>query len=165
MNIQVQLHFYILAMVMWTQIKNTISLKIKYLGVLEDLRLSKDVNSRHPAKMEAKVDRLCLLAQPKEGQQQFTNKKQPELTENRTVWKSDNQGVKEETLTQTGRGGGDWQPGGEDPQKAAAGGPSKVADCGTGQARLQLADPTRWWLADPVAPHSHLDKPRGTAGE
>ena len=43
---------------------------------------------------------LCLLAQPKEGQQQFKNKKQPELTENRTVWKSDNQGDKE-TFIQT----------------------------------------------------------------
>ena len=36
------------------------------------------------------VDTLCLLAQPKEGQQQFKNKKQPELTENQTVWKSNN---------------------------------------------------------------------------
>ena len=52
--------------------------------------------------MEAYVDTLRLLAQPKEGQQ-FKNKKQPELTENRTVRKSDNQGDKEETLTQTGR--------------------------------------------------------------
>ena len=34
-----------------------------------------------PAKMEAEVDTLCLLAQPK-GQQQFKNKNQPELTEN-----------------------------------------------------------------------------------
>ena len=48
--------------------------------------------------------------------------------------------------------------------KVAAGGPSKVADCGMGQARLQLADPTRWWLADPEAPHLHMDKPGGTAG-
>ena len=32
----------------------------------------------------------------------------------------------------------------------AAGGPSEVADCGTGQARLQLADPIMWWLADPI---------------
>ena len=46
--------------------------------------------------MEAQVDTLCLLAQPK-GQQHFKNKKQPELTENQAVWKSDNQGVKEET--------------------------------------------------------------------
>ena len=54
---------------------------------------------------------LYLLTQPKEGQQQFKNKKQPELTENRTVWKSDYQGDKEETFIQTGRRGGDRQPG------------------------------------------------------
>ena len=57
---------------------------------------------------------VYLLAQPKEGQQQFKNKKQPELTENRTAWKSDNQGEKEETLTQTGRRHRDRHPGGED---------------------------------------------------
>ena len=49
--------------------------------------------------------------------------------------------------------------------KVAAGRPSKVADCGTGQVRMQLADPTRWWLADPVAPHSCTDKPGGNAGQ
>ena len=32
-------------------------------------------------------------------------------------------------------------------------------------ARWQLADPERWWLADPVAPHSRIDKPGGMAGE
>ena len=48
--------------------------------------------------------------------------------------------------------------------KAAAGGPSEVADCGMGQARLQLADPTRWWLADPAAPHSRIDKRGGRRG-
>ena len=64
--------------------------------------------------MEAYVDTLCLLTQPKEGQQQFKNKKQPELTENRTVWKSNNQGDKEETFIQTGRRDGDRQLGGED---------------------------------------------------
>ena len=57
------------------------------------------------------MDTLCLLAQPKEGQQQFKNKKQPELTENRTVWKSENQGDKEETFIHTGRRGGDGQLG------------------------------------------------------
>ena len=66
------------------------------------------------AKMEAYVDTQCFLAQPKEGQQQFQNKKQPELTENRTVWKSDNQGDKEETFIQTGRRGRDGHPGRED---------------------------------------------------
>ena len=83
---------------------------------------------------------LCLLAQPNEGQQQFKNKKQPELTENQTVWKSDNQGDKEETFIQTGRRDGDGQQGGEDSQqggKVVAGGPSKVADCGAGWAKLQ----------------------------
>ena len=49
--------------------------------------------------------------------------------------------------------------------KAAAGGPGEVVDCGTGQARLQLADPTRWWLADPVAAHSRTDKLGGMAEE
>ena len=36
---------------------------------------------------------------------QYKNKKQPELPENQTAWKSDNQGVKEETFIQTGRKG------------------------------------------------------------
>ena len=41
--------------------------------------------------------------------------------------------------------------------KGAAGGPSEVVDCGTGQARLQLADPE--------APHSCIDKLGGMARE
>ena len=49
--------------------------------------------------------------------------------------------------------------------KAVAGRSSEVVDCGTGQSRLQLADHTRWWLADPAAPHSRTDKLEGTAGE
>ena len=49
--------------------------------------------------------------------------------------------------------------------EAAAGGPREVVDCGTGQARLQLADPARWKLAYPAAPHLHIDKPGGMAGE
>ena len=96
---------------------------------------------------------LSLLAQAKEGQQQFKNKKQQELTENRTVWKSDSQGDKEESFIQTRRRGRRQAAGAERTQgKVAAGGPSEVADCGAGQARLQLADPTRWWLA-PLWPH------------
>ena len=69
---------------------------------------------RLPAKMEAQVDTLCLLSQPKEGQQQFRNKKQPELTETPTVWKTDNQGDKTETFIQTGGRGRDGQPDRED---------------------------------------------------
>ena len=41
--------------------------------------------------------------------------------------------------------------------KVAAGRPSEVAHCGAGWAKLQLADPT--------APHSHIDKPGGMVGE
>ena len=61
------------------------------------------------------------------------------MTGNRTVWKSDNQGVKEETLTQTGRRGGDGQLGGEDSRQ----------DGGGRQG----------------CPHSRVDKPGGTTGE
>ena len=39
------------------------------------------------------------------------SKKQPELPENQTVWRCDNQGVKEETFIQTGRRGRDGKPG------------------------------------------------------
>ena len=49
--------------------------------------------------------------------------------------------------------------------KTVADGSSEEEDCGARQARLQLADPTRWWLADPVGPHSSIDKLGGTARE
>ena len=49
--------------------------------------------------------------------------------------------------------------------RAAASGPCEETDCGTGQARLQLADPTRWWLADPVASHLCIDKRGGSDPE
>ena len=70
--------------------------------------------------MEAEVDTLCLLTQTKEGQQ-FKNKKQPELTENRSVWKSDNQGAKQKPSYRPANGGrgGDGQPGGEDLQRGS----------------------------------------------
>ena len=79
----------------------------------KSMKIPQKIKYRLLAKMEAQVDTLCLLAQPKEGQQQFKNKNQPELTENRTVWKSDNQGDNE-TFIQTCRRGRDEQPGGED---------------------------------------------------
>ena len=43
----------------------------------------------------------------KKDNNKFKNKNQPELMENQTVWKSNNQGDKEETFIQTGRRGGD----------------------------------------------------------
>ena len=81
---------------------------------------------------------MCLLTQPKEGQQ-FKNKKQEELTKS-TVWKPDNQGDKEETLTQSGRRGGDRQQG-------------------------WRGLTARQWLADGAVPHSSADKPGGTTQE
>ena len=41
----------------------------------------------------------------KKDNNKFKNKIQPDLPENQTIWKSDNQEVKEETLIQTGRRG------------------------------------------------------------
>ena len=91
--------------------------------------------------------------QPKEGQPQFKNKKQPELTENQTVWKSNNQGVKEDTFIQTSGRGGEEQSGREDSQqgsgwrtgvgKAAAGGHSnRLCNPGLqhGEIKPQISD-------------------------
>ena len=77
--------------------------------------------------------------------------------QNRTVWKSDNQGVKEDTFIQTGRRGRDEQPSQEDSSKVAAGGP--------GWARRQLVDCARDGLAELVVPHLHADKLGGPTGE
>ena len=57
----------------------------------------------------------------KKDNKQFKHIKQPELPENQTVWKSNDQGVKEETFIQTSRRGGDTQPG---QKRHAAGGPT-----------------------------------------
>ena len=81
--------------------------------------------------MDAQVDALCLLAQPKEGQQQFKNKKQPELTENSTAWKSNNQGDKEKRFIQTGRRGRHRQLGWRGLE-----------------AKRGLADPARWQIVE-----------------
>ena len=104
------------------------------------------------------MDTLCLLTQPKEGQQQFKNKKHPELTENHTLWKSNNQGDKEETFIQIGRRGRDGQPGQRGPV-----------------ARRQLERTQqggRLWhragcmaASRPQAPHSCIDEPGGMARE
>ena len=66
--------------------------------------------------------------------------KNPELPENQTVWKSDNQGVKEETFIQTSRRGRDGQPG-------------------------QRGLTARWQLPDQAVPRFHEDKLGETTGE
>ena len=47
----------------------------------------------------------------KDNNNKFKNKKQPQLPENKTVWKSNNQVVKEETFIHTGKRGRDEQLG------------------------------------------------------
>ena len=91
----------------------------------------KKTDSGLQAKMEAQVDTSRLLTQPKEGQQQFKNKKQSELTENQTVWKSNNQRDKEETFIQTSRRGRDGKLGTED-SRQGSGWQTRRADCRLG---------------------------------
>ena len=93
--------------------------------------------------MEVQVDTLCLLEQPKEGQQQILKKKTKnencqkiELHESPTTYL---QGDKEDTFTQTCRRDGDGQPGGEDSWQGGS-----------------------WWTA---VPHLGVDKPGGTTGK
>ena len=71
---------------------------------------------------------------------QFKKRKQPELPEDQTACKSDNQGVKEPPFIQTGRKGGDRKPGWK------------------GQVPRQ-------GLADWEVPHWRADKPGGITGE
>ena len=81
----------------------------------------------------------------KKDNTQFKKKEQPELPENETAWKSDNQGVKDETFIQTGRRG------------------RKLAWRGC-ETRWQIVW-ARWGLADQVVPHLCVDKLGGTIGE
>ena len=97
--------------------------------------------------MEAQVDTLCLLEQPKDNNK-LKNKKQLELTENRTVRKSDNQGDKEETFNQTSGRGREGQPGGEDSEPG-----------GSWQTWQGCV-----WIADQVVPHQLADKLREQLG-
>ena len=81
----------------------------------------------------------CFFTQPKKEQQQIQKQK---ATRNarKSVWKSNNQGVNEETFIQTGRRGRDGQP-------------------------VQKGHMARWQLEDQEVPHLHADKPGGTTGE
>ena len=57
---------------------------------------------------EGRVDKQthCVSSHNQKKDNKFKNKKQPNLPENKTVWKSDNQEVKEETFNQTSRRSG-----------------------------------------------------------
>ena len=83
----------------------------------------------------------------KKDNRKFKNKKNPELPENRTVWKSDNQIIKKETFIQTSRM--KWAAGRERMYgKMAAGAP----------------EPARWEWMERAVPQLHADKPGGTNG-
>ena len=60
------------------------------------------------------------------------------MTENQTIWKSNNQAVKEETFIQTSRRGRDGQPYGEDSEqgKSWRSGAGEVAVGGAGGPTL-----------------------------
>ena len=83
---------------------------------------------------------FASLHNQKKDNNKIKNKKQPEQSETRTVWKSDNQVVKEETFIQTCRRGSDRKPG----CKGSA---------------------AQWRLADQAVPHLRADNPGGTTGE
>ena len=74
-------------------------------------------------KMQAMVGMLCLLNRKKYNK--FKNKKQPELPENQTIWKSNNQGVKKKHSS-------GWQEG---KRQAAMGGRA----CGMATAQVGQA--------------------------
>ena len=90
-------------------------------------------------------------------------KKQPKLTENQTVWKFNNQGVKEKTFIQTSRRGGDGQPGGEVSQQRSGWqtgqGGNWLTRWGSGRR------PDRQWLQEQAVPHLCAEKQGGTTGE
>ena len=65
-------------------------------------------------------------------------KTQRELTENQTVWKSDNQGIKEETFIQTGRRGGDGQLCREDSQQGSGWWTGRGGGLQTGQSHIHV---------------------------
>ena len=71
------------------------------------------INNLQASGQDGDVDRFALppCTTNQKDNHQFKNKKQPELLENLTVWKSDNQGVKKETFIQTSRRGRVGQPG------------------------------------------------------
>ena len=80
---------------------------------------------------------VCLLAQPKEGQQQFKLKNNQNWQKIELYASPTTKEIKKKHSSRPVGGAERTR------HKAAAVIPSEVADCGTGQARLQLEDSTR----------------------
>ena len=93
---------------------------------------------RLPTKMEAKVDTLCLLAQPKERQQQFKNKNNENLQKIELYGSPTTKEIKKKHSSRPVGGVEKGSQVERTRSKAMAGGPREVVDCGAGQAKLQL---------------------------
>ena len=72
----------------------------------------------------------------KKDNNKFENKKQLELTENQTVWKSDNQGIKEETSSRL------------------VGGAETGSQAERTRGKAVAGEPARQQIADWAVPHS-----------
>ena len=85
------------------------------------------------------VSTYASLHNQKKDNNKFKNKKQPELTEIKLYGSPTTKEIKKKYSSRLVGGAetGSWAE--RSHCKAAAGGPSEVTDCGTGQARLQLA--------------------------
>ena len=73
--------------------------------------------------------------------------------------------IKKKHSSRLVRGAETGSRGGEDSQQHGGWRTQRGGGLWNGHARLQLADSTRWWLADPAAPHSCIDKLGGMAGK
>ena len=85
-------------------------------------------------------------------------KKQPELIENQTIWKSDKQGLKEETLIQTSRRGGDGQLGREDSPQGGGWQTQRGGGLWTGTGQAAASRPHKVVAGRPCGPtFTHID--------
>ena len=108
-----------------------------------------------PAKTEAWVDTLCLLTQPKEGQQQI---KKTKIKNCQKIELYGSLTTKELKKKYSSRPVGGEEMGSRvERTLGKAGGP--------GQARQRLTDQVRQQLVDRAVPHLHADKQGGTTRE
>ena len=83
---------------------------------------------------------LASLYNQKKDNNQFKNKKQPELPENHTVWKSDKQRVKE-TFIQAGRRDEMGSRGAENTRQGTTGGPGYLRADKPGETTVERDRP------------------------
>ena len=109
------------------------------------------INPSLPSKLETQVDTLFLLKQPKKkDNNKFNTNKTRELTENQTVWKSDNQSQRR-NIIRDGRERWRWTAWWRGLRAQLP------LEEGGRQARQQLVDPMRQQLVHWMVPYSHAD--------